>query len=206
MKVGIIQNEAQLEALEPFYVDKLLWGTKSVPKTYGYIGFVPGDGFCLKMVCEEKDPLRRYSKDMEPVYRDSAMEAFFLFESRRGNLGSLPYINLEANANGALLAAYGQERLYRSYFSRKEYRQFKCRAEIREDDWTFSIKLPIRVLERVYGPLDLGEGSSFTCNFYKISETKEIEHYASYARIESEVPSFHLPEFFERAVITRGSA
>ena len=152
MKVKIIQNEAQLESLEPFYVDKLLWGTKSVPKTYGYIGFVPGDGFCLKMVCEEKEPLRQYSKDMDPVYRDSAMEAFFLFEPRRENLESLPYINLEANANGALLAAYGQERLYRSYFSRKEYKQFKCRAKIRENDWTLSIKLPIRVLERVYGP------------------------------------------------------
>ena len=203
MKVKIIQNEAQLESLEPFYVDKLLWGTKSVPKTYGYIGFVPGDGFCLKMVCEEKEPLRQYSKDMDPVYRDSAMEAFFLFEPRRENLESLPYINLEANANGALLAAYGQERLYRSYFSRKEYKQFKCRAKIRENDWTLSIKLPIRVLERVYGPLHLGDGSSFTCNFYKISETKEIEHYASYSRIESKVPNFHLPEFFEKAVIVK---
>ena len=201
MNVEIIQNEAQLETLEPFYVDKLLWGTKEAPRTYGYIGFVPGDGFYLKMVCEEKNPLCRYESNLDPVYRDSAMEAFFLFESERKNLDPPLYINLESNAKGALLAAYGQRRLYRSYFSQKAYREFRCKAEIAENNWALSLRMPISVLEEIYGPLYLKKGSTFTCNFYKISETKEIEHYASYMPIESEVPSFHVPEFFDKAII-----
>ena len=34
----------------------------------------------IKLVCEEKDPLRVYKEDQDPVYKDSAMEAFFQFK------------------------------------------------------------------------------------------------------------------------------
>lgn len=36
-----------------------------------------GEGLYIKLVCEEKDPLRVYKEDQDPVYKDSAMEAFF---------------------------------------------------------------------------------------------------------------------------------
>ena len=107
MKIKIIRNAAELESLTPFQVDHLLWGTKSIPKTYGYIGFVPCDGFYLRMICEESDPLCVYTRDMEPVYRDSAMEAFFQFEARIGRLQAI-YLNFESNSGGALLAGYGK--------------------------------------------------------------------------------------------------
>lgn len=199
MKVKLLHNPGELEQTEPFQVDNLLWGTEKIPETYGYIGFLPGDGFYLKMVCKEKNPLRTFSKDKDPVYRDSAMEAFFMFETNR--TGNSVYLNFEVNANGALLAAYGEGRTYRSYFSEDAYRQFDCRAEIEEDKWSVTLRIPLNILKDVYGPLEIGEGSSFTCNFYKISEKKEIEHYASWSPVRTEVPSFHLPEFFGTAVI-----
>ena len=202
MKIKIIRNAAELESLTPFQVDHLLWGTKSIPKTYGYIGFVPCDGFYLRMICEESDPLRVYTRDMEPVYRDSAMEAFFQFEARIGRLQAI-YLNFESNSGGALLAGYGKERVYRSYFSKDVCRALRSSTEVEKDRWTWNIRIPVTVLEDIYGPLHLGEGSTFTCNFYKISETKEIEHYASYSPILSDIPSFHLTEFFETAVIER---
>ena len=107
MDVEILQNSSELEMTRPFRVETLLWGTKKIPETYGYLGFVPGDGFYLKMVCEEADPLRTYTEDQDPVYQDSAMEAFVMFESDREREGFPIYMNLEVNANGALLAAYG---------------------------------------------------------------------------------------------------
>lgn len=201
MKVKILQNAGELEQTTPFYVDKLLWGTETSPKTYGYLGFVPEEGFYLKMICEEDHPLRNYKENKEPVYRDSAMEAFFMFETQKTGLSV--YLNFEMNANGALLAAYGASRTYRSYFSDEDYQRFDCKAEIFEGRWTVNLKIPLSILREVYGPMELSEGSTFTCNFYKISETKEIEHYASYAPVKTEVPSFHLPEFFETAVLTR---
>ena len=202
MKIKIIRNAAELESLTPFQVDHLLWGTKSIPKTYGYIGFVPCDGFYLRMICEESDPLCVYTRDMEPVYLDSAMEAFFQFEARIGRLQAI-YLNFESNSGGALLAGYGKERVYRSYFSKDVCRALRSSTEVEKDRWTWNIRIPVTVLEDIYGPLHLGEGSTFTCNFYKISETKEIEHYASYSPILSDIPSFHLTDFFETAVIER---
>ena len=52
---------------------------------------------------------------------------------------------------------------------------FECHAEVHENDWTAELKVPVKILEKIYGPLNLGEGSYFTCNFYKISESKEAE-------------------------------
>ena len=72
---------------------------------------------------------------------------------------------------------------------------------IEEDRWSALFHLPLSALERVYGPMKLEKGSTFYCNFYKISESKDIEHYAAYAPITSPVPSFHMPEYFAEAVL-----
>lgn len=204
MNVKIMENAEALDKTEPFQVNCLLWGTKSIPKTYAYLGFVPGDGFYLKMVCEEKNPFRTYKNDRDPVYRDSAMEAFFQFESGKSRSNRGTYVNFEANSNGALLAAYGENRTYRSYFGAEEIRAFDCKASIEENQWNITLRIPIDILEEIYGPLHLGAGSRFRCNFYKISETEAIEHYASYSPVKSKVPSFHLPEFFAFAEIVEG--
>ena len=77
MEVRLIENKELLESVELFKIENLLWGTEKIAKTYGYIGFVPGEGLYIKLVCVEKNPLRIYKKDQDPVYKDSAMEAFF---------------------------------------------------------------------------------------------------------------------------------
>lgn len=196
MIIKVINSKDELEALEPFRVEYLLWGTKRIPKTYGYLGFVRDEGFYLKMVCEEKEPLRTYENVLDPVYRDSAMEAFFQFEHENGGRRITPYLNFEVNANGALLAGYGSGRTYRTYFSKEQLPAFECEAVIEEERWSFQMRIPLEILEGVYGGLELKEGSRFSCNFYKISETKEIEHYASCFPIWSKIPSFHMPEYF----------
>lgn len=204
IKVETIRSREELEEVTPFQVDKLLWGTQKIPKTYGYLGFVPSDGFYLKMICEEADPLRTYTEDQDPVYQDSAMEAFFLFESEKERGPRPTYLNFEANANGALIAAYGTERTYRTYFGKEAMEAFECKALIENESWSVSIRIPIAVLEEVYGPLSLGVGSTFSCNFYKLSETAAVEHYAAYAPIPTKIPSFHLPEHFAEAEIVGG--
>lgn len=77
MEVRLIENKELLESVELFKIENLLWGTEKIAKTYGYIGFVQGEGLYIKLVCVEKNLLRIYKKDQDPVYKDSAMEAFF---------------------------------------------------------------------------------------------------------------------------------
>ena len=194
MLVKIIKKKENLDQVLPFYIENLLWGTVSIPETRGYLGFVEGEGFYLKMICQESDPRREYYEDNDPVYQDSAVEAFLQFDDKH-------YINLEMNANGALLAAFGAGRENRRYFTSSELEKFECRAECREAEWEVSVSLPLSVIESAFGAAKLGRGSSFACNFYKISETAEIEHYGSYAPVRTPVPDFHRPEFFAAARI-----
>lgn len=203
MDVQIIKNKELLETVEPFEVNHLLWGTKRIAKTYGYIGFVQEEGFYLKLVCLEKDPLRIYTKDQDPVYKDSAMEAFFQFKGADPAAGEI-YLNFEMNANGALLACYGVNKTDRIPFPAETVWQMGCKAQLGEDRWSVNLFLPVVVLERIYGKMEFREGTMFTCNFYKICESKENEHYASYEYVESGQPNFHLPEYFAKARIVRG--
>ena len=200
-KIHILTNPNELNQTKPFEIRHLLWGTKSIPRTYAYLGFIPDDGFYLRMVCEESDPLRTYTEKNSPVYQDSAVEAFFQFEPK-GSYSPV-YLNFEANANGALLAGYGAARTYRSYFTEAEYREFDCKAEISDDRWAVNLRIPLHILEHIYGSLSLKEGDTFSINLYKISETAEIEHYASFSPILTSTPTFHVPEFFATAVLTR---
>ena len=116
----------------------------------------------------------------------------------------VPYSMLNTTGmDQALLAAYGKDRTYRTCFTKEELKGFACEAQILEDRWTIRFRIGIDILEKIYGPLHLQAGSTFTCNFYKISEAKEIEHYASYSPIKTTIPSFHLPEFFAMAEIVK---
>lgn len=83
--------------------------------------------------------------------------------------------------------------------------KLNCKAEVEEEQWNVSLMVPIEILECIYGELYLKEGTKFNCNFYKICETKENEHYASYEYVKSKNPNFHLPEYFAEAVITAGN-
>ena len=47
MEVRLIENKELLESVELFKIENLLWGTEKIAKTYGYIGFVPGDGLYI---------------------------------------------------------------------------------------------------------------------------------------------------------------
>lgn len=204
MDVQVIKDKEALKDTFPFEIRQLLWGTERIARTYGYIGFVQDKGFCLKMVCEEKNPLRVYKNDQDPVYKDSAMEAFFRFEGKDKKVQNV-YLNFEMNANGALLACYGESRNNRIPFEPEEIKQMNCKAQIEETGWSVELWLPVEILKSVYGELELKEGSVFYCNFYKICESKEAEHYASYNYVESERPNFHLPEYFAKAVIVAGN-
>ena len=80
LEVAIIERKEQLDDLIPFRVENALWGTEKFPPMYGYIGFIPQDAFYLKLICEEKNPLRVYTEINDPIYRDSVMEAYLMFE------------------------------------------------------------------------------------------------------------------------------
>lgn len=197
-QVYSISQAEQLASCPQFSIDHFNWGGDYRPVSRGRLGFLPSRGFLLEMECEEADPCRIYTQDGDPVYLDSAMEAFFCFCPDEKNPC---YLNFEMNANGAMLACCGTDRQNRIPFPPEVRKGLHCQASIEENCWKIRLFIPITLLEAVYPGLSLHAGSIFTCNFYKIKESTGLTHFASFAPIPTEEPNFHLPEYFSEAHI-----
>ena len=74
------------------------------------------------------------------------MEAFFQFKGNDTAADDI-YLNFEMNANGALLACYGKNKMNRIPFTPDQIRKMKCSAEIQEEQWNVNLALPIDIRE-----------------------------------------------------------
>ena len=154
-------------------------------------------GIYVKLICEESNPKREYKNHKDRVYKDSAMEIFMAFPEKGEPLtNDVMYINFEMNANGAMYACYGKGRKNRSFISEALYEKSDCQASVEEEKWSLTVTIPEELLKEICDFDGMMRGDSFYCNFYKISERPEIEHYGSFSPIESEKPNFHLPVCF----------
>lgn len=197
-----IKESAEILSCSKFEIKHFNWNSSYQPHSYGYAGLLEGKGLLVRLCCQENDPLCTYTEPNSMVYKDSALEAFFQFNPTHNN----GYINLELNSAGILRAQFGETRDERQFFTKEQMQQclIECGKEQNsqgQDIWWVQVLLPFSIIEYFYGPLALSEGTGLCCNFFKLSETKEIEHYASYSPIDYPVPNFHLPEFFAEAVI-----
>ena len=195
--VQTITSLEQLKECEIFHIDHYQWTEGYMPKAYGRMGLLKDYGLIIRMTALEKNPLRTYTKEDDPVYKDSGLEAFLNFapDNERPQ-----YLNFEMNANGAMLSAFGYANDRKFLINHTPIRPI-CEAMLEEDSWEIVLRIPMELICSMYQIKPLQPGDSFTCNFYKICEAPEFEHYASYAPINSEKPNFHLPEFFEKAII-----
>lgn len=200
-QVQTIRSEEEIDRCQLFQIDRFNWGGSYRPRACGRMGFLPDQGFYVKMTCQEKDPPVFHLEPGSQVYLDSAMEVFLCFTPQETHP---VYLNLEMNAAGVLLAAYGSERFPRSPFSQAVLQQFSCQGEIGTGSWSVSLLIPLVAVREAYPglALPLSRGSRFTCNFFKLREQEgEDQHFASFAPIVSEQPLFHLPAFFADARI-----
>ncbi len=196
-----------------FHVNNVQWNSKHSPLTVGCMGYVPGEGLFVFMKCHEQNPLQTVTRHMGRVCEDSAMEAFFAFPDKpvTEEEAFIPddnglYCNFEINANGAMYAKTGRGRQGRAQLTEEEFEATGVRATILPDSWEIMFLVPLTLLSRVANKDVFSPGDVFFCNFYKISETPEIEHYLSFSPIEAEKPNFHLPRFFAKAVIREHTA
>ncbi|MDF2484556.1 MAG: hypothetical protein K0R46_724 [Herbinix sp.] len=187
----------QLKACDVFQIDQYQWTEGNKPKAYGQMALLADYGLVISMSAVERDPLRTYTVDDDPVYRDSALEAFLNFAP---NQSVQRYLNFEMNANGALLSQFGTSTSRKSLSSLTAIKA-SCEAMIEPDSWEVLLKIPMELICSMYEIKPLQQGDSFTCNFYKICEASGLEHFASHAPINSDIPNFHLPEFFTQAII-----
>lgn len=145
----------------------------------------------------------KYVKFQDPVYKDSCVE-FFIDAFPESRLG---YVNLETNAAGTLLAAFGPDRNNRKPLWPEDLAGFDvassiggpCDGEHSGDTWTLEYSVPLALFRKIYGR-DIRPGHRAAANFYKCGDETEIPHYGAWSRVEAPSPDFHRPEFFGEVV------
>lgn len=185
-----------------FFADHFQWNCVYTPKTFGRAVFLEDEGIYLEMTCQESDPRRLCTAYREKVCLDSAVEAFFAFGQGENPVTNDDlYINYEINANAMLYGNYGRGRDNRQFISDEIHAASGCTVELQQEFWTAHVLLPRELFEMlgVWDRIVLGD--IFYCNFYKISEAPETEHYGCYSPIENKTPNFHLPVYFAHAKV-----
>lgn len=201
-KIKKIQSKADIDLCNEFEITNYKWRNVYTPKVVGKMGFIPGEGIFAKMTCFEENPLALKTQDRERVCDDSTMEIFLAFTEEGEELSNdVMYINFEFNSNAKMYAKYGKGRKGRTFISEELCKECGCTVTKDEKSWTATVLFPIKFLEETCNAGKLDVGSQFYCNFYKISETPEIEHYGSFSPIGTETPNFHVPIYFAKAII-----
>ena len=179
-------------------IDQYAWSDAYVPTAYAQLIKIEGYGFALRMVCREKDPRAVYTEYNQPVYTDSCLEFFAIWDN-----ASDKYLNMEMNARGTLLSCVGKDRYERIPTLDACGELPAVQGFVGADEWGIVARIPFSVIAGVYG---IGadafvSGYAFTGNFYKCGDDTAVPHYGSWSRVGTEKPDFHRPEYFGRLVI-----
>lgn len=123
-----------------------------------------------------------------PVWEDNCLEFFFA-------AAGTDYLNLEANANGALRASIGPDRHARRLLRELDVPLPLVAASCGADGWSVSFTIPAALLETLLG-VTPHSGLRLRGNFYACGDRTPAPYYAAWNPVETPAPDFHRPEFF----------
>lgn len=193
-----IPCEACWSKIEKAEINECVWGDTYKPVCYAQVVYVKGDGFYTRLTCEETNPKAVHTGFFSDVYKDSCLEMFAQWDD-----SSDAYINIEMNSIGASLIAIGANRYARTPIDRLIDQPFPVTAEIKEDKWTVTVRIPEKDLETIYGLSSdrFIPGYTIRGNFYKCGDETEIEHYIMWNPVGTPAPDYHRPEYFGKMII-----
>ncbi len=172
------------------------WYTDYAPAVSARLVYVADFGFILRMECAESNPKAVYHNYMDPVYTDSCMEFFADWT------GDGRYINMEMNANGALLSCIGADRHARTPVKDICGSIFPVVAEIKDTSWSVTAQISLSLLSAILGQsVEVTSGYTFRANFYKCGDETAAVHYGMWNPVMTEKPDFHRPEYFGTLVV-----
>lgn len=174
------------------------WGGTYRPYVSAQMVLIKGEEFRIRMECDEKDPLARYTENNTLVCTDSCMECFVIYKPELNN----GYINFESNANGALWNAFGPDRYDRHFLIDLGLEEPVVTIEKSDDGWSCEYGVSLKTIEALYGNADFKDGDIMKGNFYKCGDETAIPHYASWKPIDMPQPDYHQSAFFGELRIT----
>ncbi|MCR5088268.1 MAG: hypothetical protein K6C08_01980 [Oscillospiraceae bacterium] len=164
------------------------WSPNPAPPAFCSAAFDPAFGlsFHLRSLASPTRALNTLPDSS--VWEDSCLECFFSFDGQN-------YVNLEANANGALRASFGPDRHRRRFIREMDIPQPYAEACLRDGSWEIFFRVPVGTIEALFA-VTPGSGTLFRGNFYSCGDLTPQPHYASWNPVETASPDFHRPEYF----------
>ncbi len=198
LPAGTTAATVDWSAIPAAAVKHYFWYEGYTPTVTARLVYVDGEGFLLHMECAERQPKAVYTAYMEDIYKDSCMEFFADW------LGDGRYINMEMNANGALLSCIGPDRYARTPIKELSGGAiFPVVAEVGADMWSVTATIPLTLLASILGvdTLSVTSGFTFRGNFYKCGDETAVIHFGMWNPIGTEKADFHRPEYFGTLVV-----
>lgn len=186
------------QIIKPIKVTTYSWGGEYRPYVEARVIILSNKGFVVRMDCEESNPKALYTKFNDDVYKDSCMEAFINFKPKLENSG---YINFETNVIGALHCAYGTSKNGRKFLTDMGIDSPIVLNTKTKDSWSCEYLISFDLIKAVYGNCEFKKGDIIKANFYKCGDETDIPHYASWKKIQTQTPNYHMPQFFGDLII-----
>lgn len=140
-------------------------------------------------LCSDEAPTRALNTLPDsPVWEDSCLECFLSADGQH-------YMNLEGNANGAMLAAFGPDRHSRRRLRDMGVPRPMLEASACGTGWEAVYTVPKETPAALFG-VGLTEGLRLYANFYVCGDKTPLPCYGSWSPVKTETPDFHRPEFF----------
>ena len=184
-----------LNTIKKQKIDNLLWSESGYKPTVDFAIAYTENNILLKYFVSEKYFKADFKQINDPVYQDSCVEFFIAFG------GDESYYNLEFNALGTALIAYGSGKNDRNYSDVATVAQIQSKHNITstpnkqgDTEWELTLNIPFTLFTHHNITSLIGE--SCRANFYKCGDDLPVPHFISWSVIDYPTPNFHLPQFF----------
>ena len=170
-----------------------IWSPNPAPATFFSVAFEAEKELRFRLHSLAAPARALNTEPDSAVWEDSCLECFFSFDGKN-------YINLEANAKGALRASIGPDRHNRRFLREMGVPMPQAKADVCEEEWEILFTVPTETIQALFG-VRPGKGCCFYANFYSCGDETPAPHYAAWNPVKTETPDFHRPEFFGKIIL-----
>jgi hypothetical protein len=196
-----LAGEDGWHGIEQIAIDEFPWYLGGVKQRTRVRLAHTGTHLCAEFLCEDTHISSHAVALNGEVWTDSCVELFFCPDPTHDT----SYFNLEINACGVMLLAYGCDRHSRRFIDGDLAEEIVIthsvpgptkQDEPGDDGWRIAVAVPFRGLETLCEkPLRREHGTRWTGNLYRCGGRTDPQ-YAAWSPIPLPVPDFHCPQFF----------
>jgi len=201
-KINAVWDKMPWCKIEPITIDNYM-GDKPehIPFTQAKMAY---DNAAIYIIFRVKDQYIKAvnKRNQGQVCHDSCVEFFF----SPGENSKNGYLNIEMNCGGVMLFNFqktpSSEKTVLSEDDLQQIEVAHTLPRIIENEitdkttWSIEYRIPFSMLKKYMDFSTPKAKTIWRANFYKCADKTSHPHWLTWASVESEIPNFHLPEYF----------